>query len=339
MADLPPWLVDPARAAWGWLRSSPVAAWALYVFIGVCGAGALVLVACDGDSHPGREPPPPVARKKVGKPGPPRAQPPLDDRADPGPLDAGPPPYQLHPDLGSAFAAIVRDDRPRVLGVGELHVRTDRPAPAVSALARFSGEVLPAIADRVSDVVVETWTVDAGCQKGQVASRQIESSMKRPASTKNEIGALFGVTRARSITAHVMRLGCDDLVALAGGDRVDAERLLATVTRELDRVTRSAVRYRDEHHEARPLIVVYGGALHNDLYPYASTKQWSYALGVDEATGGRFIEVDLYAPELIEGDPLYEGEPWYPLVARADSRGVMLIERLPRSYLAILPRS
>lgn len=339
MADLPPWLVDRARTAWRWLATSPVAAWALYAFIGMCGAGALVLVACDGDSHPGREPPAPVARKKVGKPGAAKAPRPVDNLAAPEPADAGPPPYQLYPDLGSALAAIVRDDRPRVLGIGELHARTDRPAPAVSALAHFSGDALPAIADRVSDVVVETWTVDPGCQRGQVATRRIESGMKRPATTKNEIGALFGVTRARSITAHVMRLGCDDLAALAGADHVDAERLLATVTRELDRVTRSAVRYRDEHHEARPLIVVYGGALHNDLYPYASTKQWSYALGVDEATGGRFIEVDLYAPELIEGDPLYQGEPWYPLVARADSRGVMLIERLPRSYLAILPRS
>jgi hypothetical protein len=251
--------------------------------------------------------------------------------------DGGPPAYQLYPDLGATFAAILRD-RPRVIGIGELHVRTDRPAPAVSALARFSSEVLPALGDRVSDVVVETWTVDPSCQRGQAATRQIESTMKRPPAVKNEIGALFGVTRERAITAHVMRMQCDDLAALAGAQGVDAERLLGLVTRELDRVTRSALRYRDEHHEARPLIMVYGGALHNDLYPFESTKQWSYALAVDEATGGRFVEVDLYAPELVDGDPLYEREPWYPLVARAD-RGVMLIERSPRSYLAILPRS
>lgn len=329
MVAVPSRLRESARvvgAVWAWLRASPLAAWTLYLAIGVGVSGALVLIACDGEADPRREPTPRRAGK-VARPAAPA-------------VDAGPPlpAYQLFPDLGAAIQAINRS-KPRVIGLGELHVRTDRPAPAVSALARFSSEVLPAIGDRVSDVVVETWTVDPKCQRGVAATRTIETSMKRPPTTKSEIGLLFGVTRERSITAHVMRLTCDDLAALASGGTVDAERLLALVTRELERVTRSAVRYRDERHEARPLILVYGGALHNDLYPFESTKDWSYALAVDAATGGRYVEVDVYAPELVEGDPMYTSQPWYPLVARADSRGVMLIERAPRSYLALLPRS
>lgn len=310
------------------LRASPIAAWILYALIGMCGAGTLVLVACDGEAHPDHTPaPPPRAKKSAARPAP------TVDAGAPAP----PPAYELYPDLGAALQAVTRD-HPRVIGIGELHSRTDRPAPTVSALARLSSEVLPAIGDRVSDLVIETWTVDPTCQKGVAASHQIESNMKRPASTKSEIGALFGVTRERSITAHVMRLTCDDLAALANDAGVDAERLLTLVTRELDRITRSAVRYRDEHHESRPLILVYGGALHNDLYPFESTKAWSYALAVDAATGGRYVEVDLYAPELVEGNPLYEHERWYPLLQQ-DTHGVMLIERAPRSYLAILPRS
>jgi hypothetical protein len=288
-----------------------------------------VLVACEPSDRP-RADLPAVAKPAKGKRPAPPAPPP----------DAAPPlpPHQLYPDLGAALQAVTRD-RPRVIGLGELHVRTDRPAPAVTALARFSGEVLPALGDRVSDVVVETWTVDPSCQKAEAGTKRIESDMKRPAETKNELGALFGVARARSIKAHVMRLSCADLTAFAGGGALDAERLLTMVTRELDRVTRSAVRYRDEHHDARPYILVYGGALHNDLYPFESTKDWSYALAVDAATGGRYVEVDVYAPELIEGDELYQREAWYPLVAKRDGKGVVLIERAPRSYLAILPRS
>ena len=365
MAAPSPSPADRVRALAARVAASPLAVigvWALYALVGMCGAGALVMVACDGDAHPGRDSAATEAARAKAQakaqaktkaknkgateaattttpatPG--DAEPTSPDRAWAAAMaDSGRPPYQVYPDLGAAFAAILRD-RPRVIGIGELHVRTDRPAPSVSALARFSSEVLPAIGDQVSDVVLETWMVDPACRKGQVATRQIESSMKRPASTKDELGGLFGAARARSITAHVMRLGCDDLAALTASGEVDAERLLGLVTRELDRVTRSAVRYRDEYHEARPLILVYGGALHNDLYPRPSTKEWSYALAVDDATGGRFTEVDLYAPELVEGDPLYTQEPWYPLVQDRGTRGVILIERISRSYLLILPRS
>lgn len=317
------------------MRASPLAAWLLYLAIGVGGASALVMVACDGDAHPRDDVPmaKPKPKPKVAAPA--AAPHPMAERLDaPEPI----PPYQLYPDLGAALLALTRA-QPRVIGIGELHVRTDRPGPSVSALARFSAEVLPAIGDKVSDVVVETWTVDPTCQQAAAGTKKIESNMKRPVTTKSEIGALFGVARSRSITAHVMRLTCDDLGSFAGDSALDAEKLLGLVTRELDRVTRSAVRYRDEHHESRPIILVYGGALHNDLYPFQSTKQWSYGVGVDDATGGRYLELDVFAPELVEHEPMYEQEPWYPLVAKADGRGVMLIERAPRSYLALLPRS
>ena len=334
MVDVPARVRDPgraARAAWAAVRASPLAAWLLYVAIGIGGASALVLVACDGDSHPRDDVPVATPRPKP-KLAVPAAKPERLDAPDPIP------PYQLYPDLGAALQALTRD-QPRVIGIGELHVRTDRPGPSVSALARFSAEVLPAIGAKVSDVVVETWTVDPSCQKAAAGTQKIESNMKRPVTTRSEIGALFGVARSRSITAHVMRLSCADLGSFAGDRALDAEKLLGLVTRELDRVTRSAVRYRDEHHETRPIILVYGGALHNDLYPFQSTKQWSYGVGVDDATGGRYVELDVFAPELVEHEPVYEHEPWYPLVAKADGQGVILIERAPRSYLALLPRS
>lgn len=328
MSDGEPATPGWALRTWRCVAASAFAAWLAYGAIGVTGTGVMVMVACDGEAHPARDRPALRPRKPARpRPAPAAASP-----------EAPPPRARLYPDLGAALLALAAE-QPRVIGVGELHVRTDRPLPGVSALARFSREALPAVADRVSDLVVETWTVAPGCVRGVQASKQIERSMKRPETTGNEIGALFGVSRERAITAHVMRLTCDDLTSLTATDKLDAERLLGLVTRELDRVTRSAVRYRDEHHESRPLILVYGGALHNDLYPFESTKAWSYGLAVDAATGGRYVELDVFAPELVEGDPLYEHESWYPLVAKADGRGVTLVERAPRSYVAILPRS
>ncbi|HVV82281.1 MAG TPA: hypothetical protein VHE35_04350 [Kofleriaceae bacterium] len=332
MAEHSPQVPDGVWSAWAVVRRSALAAWRRCALIGVVGSGALGLLACDGPHRRGQPAPERPHGKAVARPA-------VAADADAGAApDAPPLRYDVYPDLGAAVLAVTRD-HPRVIGLGELHVRTDRPAPSVSALSRFSSEVLPALGDRVSDVVVETWMVDPSCQKGVTATKKIETSMKRPETTKDEIGSLFGAARERSITAHVMTMRCDDLAKLADDQGVDAELLLSMVTRELDRITRSAVRYRDEHQEGRPFILVYGGALHNDLYPFESTRQWSYALDVDAATGGRFVELDVYAPELVEGDPLYVKEPWYPLVAKAGSRGVMLVERAPRSYLAILPRS
>lgn len=306
------------------VRHSPVAAWMAYSSIGALGTLGLVLIACDGarragdDAAPAR--PAPAKKTVVAA------------------VDAGLPAHSVHGDLGAAMAHILRD-QPRVLGIGELHLRTDKDGPTQSALARFTAEAMPALGPKVSDLVIETWVVDPACKIAGEATQRVESAMKRPESTKGEIGGLIGIIKQNGIKAHVMRLTCDDLAAVAPPAGVDGEKLLAVVTRELGRVSRSAVRYRDEHAEARPLIVVYGGALHNDLYPFKTTAQWSYANAVDDATGGRFVEVDLYLPELVEGQALYQGEPWYPLVAKAPPGKVILVERAPHSWLAILPRA
>jgi hypothetical protein len=311
------------------VRRSPVAAWAAYGAIGTIGTLALVLIACDGVKKANDDRPKLSVKQQVVRP----VAPPTDDASE----AVAPPSYSVHADLGAAFAHILRD-RPRVLGVGELHVRTDK-GPMQSALSRFSAEAMPALGAQVSDLVIETWIVDPACKTAGAATQRVETAMKRPESTRSEIGGLIGIIKQNGIKAHVMRLTCDDLAAVAPPSGVDAALLLDVVTRELGRVSRSALRYRDERAESRPLIVVYGGALHNDLYPYKSTAQWSYAPALDEATGGRFVEVDLYLPELVEGHALYEDEAWYPLLARAPHDKNMLIESATHSWLAILPRA
>jgi hypothetical protein len=319
------------------LRRSPVAAWTLYAAIGAVGTLAIVTIACDGTRRGSGEPAPAPAIAADAAPAGASAHDAAPrDPGDTGASDHGR--HVVHPNLKAAFDEIL-GDRPRVLGIGELHLRTDRTGPTTSALARFTAEVMPSIGPQVSDLVIETWVVDPACKTGGAATQRVEAAMKRPESTKSEIGGLIGIIKQNGIKAHVMRLSCDDLATVAPPSGVEAEKLLDVVTRELGRVARSAVRYRDEHAEARPLIVVYGGALHNDLHPFETTAQWSYAGAVDEATGGRFVEVDLYLPELIEGQALYESEDWYPLVAKTPPGKVLLVQRAPHSWLAVLPRS
>ena len=257
----------------------------------------------------------------------------------------GLPEARSYPDLGAALIAIIPADA-RVIGFGELHARTDR-AQVTSSLASFT-RALPAIADQLSDLLLETWLVDPACGKAAVqATAKIETTMKRPEATKSEIAELAAAARAAHIQPHAMTLTCADyarVVARPAGagsaDReVDAVAMLTLTTRELTRIATSAVAHRDKQPSHRPWIAVYGGALHNDRFPDAAVAEWSYAAAVDRVTGGRFVEVDVIVPELAAGDPVMQRQPWFPLVGapRDPARPVVVWTRGERSFVVVLP--
>ena len=52
----------------------------------------------------------------------------------------------------------------------------------------------------------------------------------------------------------------------------------------------------------------------------------------------RFVEVDLYVPELIQGDRELAKQPWFPLIGKATPKQVLLIERGGGSYILVLRR-
>jgi hypothetical protein len=162
------------------------------------------------------------------------------------------PPFRRYADVVTAMLDLI-PPQTRVLGLGELHVRSDR-TPARSALSVFTDEVMPAIADRVSDLVLETWIVDKKCQaKGAAASKRIEQAMKRPAETQRELGTGIGRVSGAGVKVHALRMTCADYDVVApeiGG--IQAEALLSLVTRELGRVTSSAVAYRDKRAKEVP---------------------------------------------------------------------------------------
>ena len=264
---------------------------------------------------------------------PPPAPPPP---AAPKPAPAPPIAPARYADLGAAITAIVPADA-RVVGFGELHSRTDR-RQVRSSLAAFTA-ALPAFADKVSDLVVETWVVDGTCGAAAAeATTRVEMTMRRPAETKTEIGALAEAARAAKIQPHAMRVTCADYATLAPpGKDVDPEALLTFTTKELRRVTGEAIAHRDGEAGHRPWIAVYGGALHNDRFPAPGVEDWSYAAAIDAATHGHFVEIDVIVPELAEADASVKSQPWYPLIA--DRRDVAVWQRGERSFVVILPRT
>ncbi len=252
---------------------------------------------------------------------------------EPPPVKPTSPPTQRYPDLGAAIAAIVPADA-RVVGFGELHSRTDKQIVR-SSLAAFTA-ALPAFADKLSDLVVETWVVDQKCGSAATeATARVETTMRRPAATKNEIGALAEAARAAKIQPHAMRVTCDDYATLAPpGKDIDPVALLTFTTNELRRVTTEALA---KPNGDRPWIAVYGGALHNDRFPAKGVEDWSYAASIDAATHDHFVEIDIIVPELAEGDATSQAQPWYPLLA--DRKDLVVWQRGERSYVVILPRS
>jgi hypothetical protein len=276
----------------------------------------LALVACSKEAPPPAPPaPPPVVSADAAAPG------------------------TAYPDLGAALAAIVPADA-RVIGFGELHARTDR-AQVRSALARFTADALPAIGDKLSDLIVETWIVDGKCGSAATeATAKIEITTRRPVETKSEVAQLADAARARGIQPHAMRVGCTDYdkISPKGGD-VDVEAMLTLTTKELGRIASEAVAHRDREAQHRPWIALYGGALHNDRFPDKAVAEWSYAAKVDALTHDHFVEIDLIVPELADADPASRKQPWYALAEHADTKSLQVWKRGDRSFVVIFPRT
>ncbi len=251
-------------------------------------------------------------------------------------IDAAVYPPNTYADLASALAAIIPVDA-RVIGFGELHARVDR-AQVRSALSHFT-DALPSFGDKVSDLIVETFVVDPNCGKtAQKATKQMETEVKRPVETKSEITLLADAARGKKIQPHAMTLTCADYKTLVPKNEVDPLAMLTITTRELKRIAASAVAFRDKDPEHRPWIAVYGGALHNDRFPDAAVKDWSYAAAIDELTKDHFVEIDLIVPELAAADAKSQKQPWFSLVESAGDR-LQVFERNQRSFVVILAKS
>jgi hypothetical protein len=259
---------------------------------------------------------------------------------------AGPRHWAL-PSAARALQIVLERSRPTVIGFGELHHKTDS-APVQTAIGRFTREMLDPLAGRATDLVVETWVARGDCGAHEKrAVRKVEQITKRPETTENEVLALLKRAKGVGIQPHILSVSCDAYKKLTASGALDLEELLGLITRHLGSKTVVVLTHR--HKKGRsseagrtgrpPLVLVYGGALHNDLFPADDLKAFSYAPRVAEAAGGRYVEVDLYVPELVDRDKNLKGEPWHPIFRRLAAKDrVLLIERGTGSYIVVFRR-
>lgn len=253
---------------------------------------------------------------------------------------AAPPMAERFPSLAAAVTAFV-GDAGGVVAFGELHQTTEtRSSGARSTLAIFTDQILPAVAPRTAHLIVETWVSRGDCGETEKhVTADVARTTERPAETENEIVRLLRRAKELGIAPHVLDVGCGEYGTLIGaGGQVDYDRLLTLTGQHLDRAIHQALAL--PRAVDRPLVVVYGGALHNDLRPDPDLAAYSFGPDVDALTGGAYREIDLYLPELARRLAPLRQEPWYAVWRRAAlasgaPSGALLLRRGPRSAVLL----
>ena len=263
-----------------------------------------------------------------------RAAPVAHAAPDPREAVCGAMPCELFDTPEQAFASVLAE-RPRVLAIGETHAQTN--ATAESATARFTDTLLPMT--HAKDMVLELWVGNGSCagprRRAQqaVASAQREVTATQSPKNQGEFLALWGAARRNGVRAHVLVPACDEYLAITRApDDVDA--MLEMIARlSADRAEALV----DDHATTEP-VLIYGGAMHNDLAPRPGHERWSFGPRLDARTGGRYVELDLIVPELIRDTEAWRAQPWYPHFDRAAQRGkAVLFAPRPRSFALVFP--
>jgi len=255
---------------------------------------AAVLVACSGGDPAGHAQEPPAA-----------------------PADAvhAAPSHRSFPDAASALVALLDEQRPKAVGFGEFH-QTVGTVAVRSTLERFTGSLLPVIAARTSDLVVETWVSQGDCGETERAVvAQVEAVSRRPDRTEDENLALIRRAKELGIRPHILEMECADYDRVHGVDGgLDYVAMLELVAGRIEEVVATALAARRPEEDARKMLAIYCGAVHNDLAPAPDWEAFSFGPGLRERIGGRYLEVDLYVPEFVEASESAKEEPWYQLV-------------------------
>jgi hypothetical protein len=201
---------------------------------------------------------------------------------------------------------------PLVLGVGEVHA----PAGAAvsSAARRFADGLLPLLAGRASDLLLELMMPPKGCADAvaEVRHDQEPVTTQHAATDQDEYVAMGDRARALGIVPDMLRPTCADMDAIkhAGDDLIDVS--LSTVARlARDQATRLIERDALTDADRGKMVVLYGGTLHNDLAPPPAAARWSYAPALAAAAPGRFVALDLIVPEFVGQNEVWQALPWW----------------------------
>jgi hypothetical protein len=264
-------------------------------------------------------------------------------------------PYKLFGSAAEALEEILAKTNPRAIGFGEFH-QQENTKNTLSSLERFGNSLLPVLAGKTSDLVVETWLSEGRCgEQEQAVVKDVDKVTKRPKTTEDETVRLLKRALALGIQPHILTVECEDYKKVIDADGgVDYFEMLKLVGRRLGEKGGQALampasdasRPSAEKTNAKPeisgggdkdkIVAIYGGAIHNDVSPADEWEDFSFAPAIEEAARGRYVEVDLYVPEFMENAKALKEEDWFPMFKRlASADKALLIELSPRSYIIV----
>jgi len=232
-----------------------------------------------------------------------------------------------------AFDVVLKDD-PAVLAIGEAHAQ--RGATVASSTKRFTDELLPMLAGRASDLLVELMLPPRGCNKEVATAHSVQAPVvtQQAETNKSEYAMMGDAARKLGIVPDALRPSCDDLAAVndAGDDAIP--RSLEMIAR----LTTAQAKKMLEHRGAK-MIVTYGGALHNDASPPPERASWAYGPALSKEVGGKYVELDVYVPDFITEDETWKKQPWFAeWQAHKSSGKALLITLAPKDYVLVLKK-
>ena len=232
-----------------------------------------------------------------------------------------------------AFEAVLKSD-PAVLAIGEAHAQ--RGATSASSAKRFTDELLPLLAGRASDLLVELMTPPKGCAKQSEKMQKTQKPVvsQQAETNQNEYVAMGEAARKLGIVPDLLRPSCDDLASIndAGADAIELS--LETIARlTTAQATKMIAR------AGRKMVVTYGGALHNDASPPPERAAWAYGPALSKEVGGRYVELDLYVPDFITDEESWRKQPWYAKWKAHQASGkAVLFTLAPKSFVLVLSK-
>ena len=241
---------------------------------------------------------------------------------------------------GRAALRQVLEDKPLALGVGEAHAQK-AGAKVASSVKRFADEMLPELQGKASDLVIELMAPPSGCEeKKQEVKKKLEpvTNVQRE-TNQNEYVALGDAALKLGIQPHLLHPTCDDMKAVSapGGDPVEKSLLLIA---RLMRESAEKVLARNAKAGVEKMVVLYGGALHNDLAPAAEGRDLAFGPPLVQLTHDRYVELDVFVPEFIGDSGLWTRFPWRPQYQRESMGGkAVLFTTAPRTHTILWPVS
>ncbi len=240
-------------------------------------------------------------------------------------------PCETFDDDASAFARVLADE-PLVIGIGETHAQKDKEGPSTTKL--FTDELLPKLEGKSKHLILELWVANGSCGKREkeVATKQKEVTQNQADTNQNEFVTLGNVAKAMGIEPHVLMPSCDEYAAILDAGAGDIDQMLTVIGRlSADRIERAARK------DPGKIVVAYGGAMHNDLFPRAGREAWSYGPRIATLTANKYVELDLIKPAAIGDSPAWKEQPWYAAFhPEHQGQKAVLMTVKPGSYVLFL---